>query len=115
MGSSLPQPDRLSRLNAVAKPTMAKAKPSINEVDKAARIVRLAIARSGVLLKTLADDKGRFTRQLDGTGADRLWFHAMVAEWPAEVWRELLPLLALEICGDHFEVERSVTIKEKRG
>lgn len=113
MRSSLAPSERERLINSVGKATCAKAKLSINEVERAAQIIRRAIDRSGIQKKTLGDDKGRISRLLDGTAADRLWFHEMLATWPAEVWCELLPLIALEVCKGQFTVKRAVTIEEK--
>lgn len=106
---------RVNLLNTVGRPEPAKAKLSDNGVVRAANLVKLAIARSGVQSKALGDDKAQTSKKLSGVTDHKLWFHEMVADWPVEVWRELIPLLALEVCGEFYEVERAVTIKEKRG
>lgn len=113
MSHSMPQADRLSRLNSVDRPKPATANLSINRVDTAARILRLAISRSGVQHKTLGDDKGRIARLIAGTEKDRLWFHDML-DWPPEIWKELLVLIALEVCAEKYEVIHDLTIREKR-
>lgn len=75
--------------------------------------MRLAVERSGTAYKTLGSNKGRTTRLLDGTHDDRLWFHQMLDEWGPEVWAELLPLIALEVCAGRFKVVRSISIREE--
>jgi hypothetical protein len=111
MNPTLPNAERLRHLTNVDRPSPAKA-DLLTARERAARIVRQAIARSGHLPKEIADkDHGQFSRECDGK--EKLSFHEMVAEWPADVWRELLPLIALEVCPGKFEVERAITIKEK--
>lgn len=91
---------------------MAKAKLPHNSVVRAARILDLAITRSGILKKELGDDKPQITKRLKGDSPDKLWFHEMLTMWPPEVWCELLPLIALEVCPGRFIVERTIAIKE---
>lgn len=102
--------DRDALLNTVGKPTAAKAKLAVNSVDRAARILRLAICRSGIQQKTLGDDKALTSRKVAGTGPNKLWFHEMLELWPEEVWIELIALLAQEFGGT---VERTVKLKDR--
>jgi hypothetical protein len=113
MSQSMKQERLAGLLNTVAKPQPAKAKLDDNAVVRASNLLKLAVARSGVQFKTLSDDRAQTSKKISGTDDHKLWFHEMIAEWPAEVWRELLPLIALEVCPGKFEVERAVTIKEK--
>lgn len=99
-------------LNTVASAPKPMAKADHNAVVRAARLVRTAISKSGIQQKTLGDDKAQISKKLDGQSPDKLWFHEMLATWPAEVWCELLPLIALEVCAGRFTVERTVQIRE---
>lgn len=110
---SLLSPEAAALLNTVGKAAPAKAKLDHNRVVKAARLVRLAVMRSGIQQKALGPDKAQISKKLDGTSPEKLWFHEMLTEWPPEVWRELLPLIALEVCAGQFVVERALTIREE--
>lgn len=114
MPDSVSQADRENRLHSVERPKPAKAKLTHNGVVRAATLLRLAIARSGIQQKTLGHDRPQVSKKLNGESPDKLWFHEMLDDWPPEVWRELLVLIALEVCGGTFDVERSVTIRERR-
>jgi len=114
MSSTIARSTALSRLNTVGKLQPAKAKLTDHAIVTAANLVKLAIARSGIQSKALGDDKAQTSKKISGLTDHKLWFHEMVADWPPAVWRELLPLLALEVCGEYFDVKRSVTIEEKR-
>jgi hypothetical protein len=112
MANSLPHGDRAALLNTVGKAQPAKAKLGDNAVVKAANLVKLAVSRSGTQFKSLGDDKAQTTKKISGTSDNKLWFHEMIATWPAEVWVELLPLIALEVCPGRFTVERTTVIKQ---
>lgn len=87
----------VDRLTALEKPSPAKAKLALTRRETAAGCLRLAVRRSDLLLKQIGDH-GQISRQI--TGVENLSFHHMFATWPPEVWRELLPLLALEFGGE---------------
>lgn len=99
-------------LNTVGKAQPAAAKLPDNEVVRAANLLKLAIARSGIQSKALGDDKAQTSKKVSGVTDHKLWFHEMLATWPPEVWCELLPLIALEVCPGRFTVERTIAIKE---
>jgi hypothetical protein len=76
--------------------------------DRAAQIVRLAIARSDLKYQAVSDkDHGQLSREIDDK--EKLSFHEMVATWPPSVWRELIALLAVEFGGT---VDRVITLKD---
>lgn len=111
MSATLPQPSRaglLTRVESTKKPT---AKVILTPREKSPRLVRKAISKSGLLLKEITDkDHGQASREIDAK--EKLDFHEMVEKWPAEVWCELIPILALETCPGRFIVERTIAIKE---
>ena len=112
MSHTVKQARLTALLTAVDRPSPAKAQ-LLTAREKGPQIIRAAIARSGLLLKQITDkDHGQASREIDAK--EKLDFHEMVEAWPVEVWKELLPLLAVSVCGDAFEVERAVTIKEKQ-
>lgn len=97
-------------LTTIDRPTPATVRglTTREKRDRAAQIVRLAIARSDLKYAAVSDkDHGQLSREIDDK--ERLSFHDMVATWPPAVWRELIPLLALEFGGD---VARVITLKE---
>jgi len=110
MSVSLPAPRCADLLQSLERPHCAKAKLDLNQVEKAAALLRAAIRRSGHLEKVCGNDAGQLSRKLDGK--EKLWFHEMVATWPPDVWCELLVVLANTVCAGHFSVERSVVIRE---
>lgn len=112
MGASMTPQRRADLLNSVGKHHTAGAKLTDNQVVRAARLIKLAVSRSGVQFKALGDDKGQTTKKVSGTTDHKLWFHEMLATWPADVWCELLPLIALEVCPGRFTVKRTIAIEE---
>lgn len=84
-------------LTALEKPAPAKANLPLTRRETAADVLRLAVRKSDLLLKQIGDH-GQISRQI--AGVENLSFHHMFATWPPEVWRELLPLLALEFGVD---------------
>ncbi len=96
---------RQALLTGVEKPTAAKAKLTLTRRETATVLLRRAVRKSDVLLKTIGDH-GQISRQIDDK--ENLSFHHMVATWPPEVWRELLPLLAVEFGG---EVTTAITMR----
>jgi hypothetical protein len=59
-------------------------------------------------LAVCAKDPGQLSRQIDDQ--EKLSFHEMFATWAPEVWRELIPLLAVEFGGDVSR--RVITFRE---
>ena len=115
MADTLSTQDRAALLNSVEKARPIKAKLDLSKAENASALIRLAIQRSGLSQKAVMfemgyDDTGRFSRLLDGK--EKLWFHTLVQKLPPEVWRELLIVLACEVCKGAFRVKRSVTIEE---
>lgn len=113
MGNSVHQNRRASLLTDVERPSPAKAGllTRRESVGPGPQIVRMGITKSGLLLKQVTEkDHGQASREIDGK--EKLDFHEMIATWPPEVWCELLPLIALEVCPGRFVVERTIAIRE---
>lgn len=109
MSDSLSRAARLGHLTNSAKPSPAHA-GLLTRRERGSRMVRAGISRSGLLLKEITDkDHGQASREIDGK--EKLDFYEMVEKWPAAVWVELLPLIALEVCPGQFRVVRSLTIE----
>lgn len=110
MNRSMTHQQRSDLLTTLDRPSPVKA-GLLTAREKGPRIVRAAMSRSGLLLKEITDkDHGQASRECDGK--EKLDFHEMVATWPAAVWVELLPLIALAVCPGQFTVERTIAIKE---
>lgn len=113
MAATMPHTRRDSLLNSV-KPRQAKASLDLNDVEGATRLLRGAIARTGMSQKEAMDalgvsDKGYFSRMLDG--AETLSIRRLLRREAQAIWCELIFLSAQE-CG--MEVERVIRIREKR-
>jgi len=101
MASIVDPTRRADRLTTVERPSSAKAQllTAREKRDRAGRIVRLAIRRSDLKYQAVSDkDHGQLSREIDDK--EKLSFHDMFATWPPAVWRELIPILALEFGGD---------------
>jgi len=99
---------RADLLTTVDRPTPAKATllTAREKRVRAGHLVRLAIRRSDLKFAAVSDkDHGQLSREIDDK--EKLSFHEMVATWPPAVWRELIPILALEFGGD---VQRVITM-----
>lgn len=110
---SVQQSRRQALLTNVDRPSPARAGllTRRENVGPGPQIARAAITKSGLLLKQVTEkDHGQASREIDGK--EKLDFHEMIATWPPEVWCELLPLIALEVCPGRFTVERTVAIRE---
>jgi hypothetical protein len=112
MGGSLPQGRRADLLNTLPKPRMVKAKPDLNFLQNGGRLLRLAIARSGLSQKEAMaalgiDHESQFSEMLGGK--QKIWMHQMLRPEAAAIWKELLVIAA---CEAGCEVERIVRIKE---
>jgi hypothetical protein len=102
MSQTVGQSPKADLLTALEKPSPAKANLPLTRRETAADVLRLAVRKSDLLLKQIGDH-GQISRQI--AGVENLSFHHMFATWPPEVWRELLPLLAVE-----FGVEMSIRV-----
>jgi hypothetical protein len=112
MNGSLTDRHRADLLNSLPSPRMAQAKPDLNFLQKGARLVRRAIARSGLSQKEAmaalgVEHESQFSEMLDGK--QKLWIHRLLAPEAAPIWKELIVLAALEA---GCEVERVVRIRE---
>jgi hypothetical protein len=112
MPATLPVPFSGDPRNSFPKPRMAKAKLDLNFVQNGGKLLRVAIARSGLSQKEAMGalgitHAGRFSEMLDGK--QKLWMHQLLRPEAAAIWKELL-VLAASACG--CEVERIVRIKE---
>lgn len=113
MSASLPQPSRAEQLNRVHKAKPVKANLDANFVHTASRLLRRAIANTGMnqdeAMRALGfEHKGQFSETLDGTR--KLWAHQLLQPSARAIRRELLVLVMLEEGG--CEVERTIRIKE---
>ena len=84
-------------LNTVRKPAPAEAKLDVNEVHTIGKLLRLAIARTGMSHKEAMDalgveHKSEFSEMLDGKR--KLWVHQLLRPEAAEIWRELVMVRA---------------------
>lgn len=116
MGSSLPNDERMRRLNSVERPKAIDVKPSLNDVETAARLIRKAIGRTGMSHDEIAaalgvKDKGQATRLIEGVHKERLWLHLLLRKQAYPILRELFTAVMLE--NGEAEVERIVRIKER--
>ena len=112
MPATIAQAHRANLLNSVPRPRMAKAKADLNFLQNAARLLRLAIARTGLSQKEAmaalgVEHASQFSEMLDGK--QKLWMHQLLTAEAAPIWRELIVLAALEA---GCEVERVVRIRE---
>lgn len=101
-------------LNSVPKHAVPQAKADLNFVQSASRMLRLAIARTGLSQKEAmaalgVEHASQFSEMLDGK--QKLWVHALLRPEAEPIWRELI-VIAAEECG--CEVERTIRIREKR-
>lgn len=111
MPQSLPQVDRVARLNRVPKATPAKANVPENEVHSSARLLRQAIDLTGMnqdeAMTALGfTHKGQFSEALDGKR--KLWAHQLLRA--SAICAQLL-ILKLQRDGT-CQVERVIKIKE---
>lgn len=98
---------RAALLTDVDRPTMATAE-LLTGREKAARLVRRGIARSGLDAKQISGkDHGQFSRECDGK--EKLSFHEMVERWPRAVLREIALELLVEAGG--ADVQTVITIR----
>jgi predicted XRE-type DNA-binding protein len=114
MATSMTESRRDALLNSVPKPTMARAKPDLNFIQNASRMLRLAIARTGLSQKEAmaalgVEHASQFSEMLDGK--QKLWVHALLRPEAHAIWQELI-VIAAEECG--CEVERTIRIRERR-
>src|SRR5689334_18836471 len=112
MPVTMHQTRRDALLNSVRSPEPVRAKLDVNEVHSASRLLRLAIARTGMSHKEAMDalgieHKSEFSQMLDGTR--KIWVHQMLRPEAAAIWKELLIIAA---CEAGCEVERVIRIKE---
>lgn len=112
MPQSIPQVTVVDPRNRFPKPRMAQAKLDLNFVQNAGRLLRMAIARSGLSQKEAmtalgVEHAGQFSEMLDGK--QKLWVHALLRPEAQGIWKELIVLAAQE-CG--CEVERVIKIRE---
>lgn len=112
MAASLPEPSPARPRNTFPKPRMARAKLDLNFVQHASKLLRLAIARSGLSHKEAmvalgVEHAGQFSEMLDGK--QKLWVHALLRPEARGIWLELIVLTANE---SGCSVERVVRISE---
>lgn len=113
MGAMLQQQRRSLLLQGIEKPRAAKAKLDLQDLEKAARLLRLAIAKAGLTPKEASalvdvNDASQFNRMLDGI--EKFPVHLLLNVKARIILRELL-IQALKDSGE-CEVERVVRIKE---
>lgn len=99
MGEIMAQPHLSGLLKTVRKPRMPKAKADLNFLRTAAKLLRLAIARTGMSQKEAMaalgiDHAGQFSEMLDGK--QKLWVHSLLTVDALPIWRELIVLAAMD-------------------
>lgn len=112
MSSSLAHSAGAGPRNSFPKPRMVKAKLDLNFVQNGGRMLRQAIARSGMSQKEAmaalgVEHAGQFSEMLDGK--QKLWVHTLLRPEAQGIWKELLVIAAQEA---GCEVERVIKIRE---
>lgn len=107
------QSGRDALLNRVHRAAPAKANLDVNEVHNAARLLRAAIARTGMnqdeAMRALGfKHKGEFSEALDGVR--KLWAHQLLRKEARAIRKQLLVVSMLE--EGACEVEHIVRMKE---
>lgn len=113
MAASMPVTSRLGPLQSYEKPRPAKAKLPLQELEKAARLLRLAIKNAGLTSKEASalvdvNDASQFNRMLDGI--EKFPVHLLLSQKARIILRELL-IQSLKETGE-CEVDRVIRIKE---
>lgn len=107
--SAMMQPSRRDDLlNRIQKPRMAKAKPDLNFLQNASRLLRQAIADSGLSHKQAmaalgVEHESQFSEMLDGK--QKLWMHQLLRDEARPIWRELMAITARQA---GYAVERVI-------
>jgi hypothetical protein len=104
---------REALLNSVRSPEPIKANLDVNFVHTSGRLLRLAVARTGLSHKEAMDalgveHKSEFSEMLDGKR--KLWMHQLLRPEAQPIWKELIFVAAQSIPG--MTVERVVRLVE---
>lgn len=113
MATSMAHAHRQGLLQGIERPRPAKAKLDLQDLEKAARLLRLAIAKAGLTPKEASalvdvNDASQFNRMLDGI--EKFPVHLLLSHKARVILRELLIQTMVE--SGECQVERVVRIKE---